>query len=135
MGYSNGLGNAFVQAKATGVAHPVVVDAIPFDTRQPSALFIPEHVEMISRTACQQAALQQALTAPLHVTTRTAIPEWSEFESMVQHAATLCGTTQVDKVVISRLIEMTAVESPDSSVLLNRLIAQNPGSFNFHVPL
>jgi isochorismate synthase len=41
----------------------------------------------------------------------------------------------VDKVVLSRLIDITTRERVDSGALLERLIAQNPASFNFHVPL
>lgn len=36
------LHNLFADAKAQGIANPIMVGAIPFDTRQPSALFIPE---------------------------------------------------------------------------------------------
>lgn len=33
------LAQAFRNAKASGIAHPVMVGAIPFDTRKPSSLF------------------------------------------------------------------------------------------------
>ena len=45
------------------------------------------------------------------------------------------ATPQVDKVVLSRLIDITTDAAIDSGVLLERLIAQNPVSYNFHVPL
>ncbi|PKE18306.1 isochorismate synthase, partial [Macrococcoides caseolyticum] len=32
----------FADAKSQGIANPIMVGAIPFDTRQPSSLFIPE---------------------------------------------------------------------------------------------
>lgn len=35
------LAQAFADAKTRGIANPVVVGAIPFDTTQPSELFIP----------------------------------------------------------------------------------------------
>jgi isochorismate synthase len=38
-------------------------------------------------------------------------------------------------LVLSRLIDITTRERVDSGALLERLIAQNPASFNFHVPL
>ncbi len=55
--------------------------------------------------------------------------------AFVAKAATLTATPQVDKVVLSRLIDIKATQNLDSGALLERLIAQNPASFNFHVPL
>lgn len=66
---------------------------------------------------------------------RQAIPEQTTFEQMVARAAALTATPQVDKVVLSRLIDITTDAAIDSGVLLERLIAQNPVSYNFHVPL
>ncbi|VTN14894.1 Isochorismate synthase entC [Raoultella terrigena] len=47
---------AFQEAKAAGISKPVMVGAIPFDTRQPSELFIPERWETFSRTGKQRSA-------------------------------------------------------------------------------
>ncbi len=66
---------------------------------------------------------------------RQAIPDQTTFEQMVARAAALTATPQVDKVVLSRLIDITTDAAIDSGVLLERLIAQNPVSYNFHVPL
>ena len=54
---------------------------------------------------------------------------------MVERAAALTATPEVDKVVLSRLIDITTRDRVDSGALMERLIAQNPASFNFHVPL
>ncbi|WP_251279512.1 chorismate-binding protein, partial [Enterobacter hormaechei] len=55
--------------------------------------------------------------------------------AMVERAAALTATPEVDKVVLSRLIDITTRDRVDSGALMERLIAQNPASFNFHVPL
>jgi len=127
------LAQAFADAKANGIANPVMVGAIPFDTRQPSSLFIPQQWQSFARPARQQSAryASQSLT----VKTRTEIPAQLAFEDMVARAAALTATPRVNKVVLSRLIDIATVENIDSSALLERLIAQNPASFNFHVPL
>ena len=41
----------------------------------------------------------------------------------------------MNKVVLSRLIDIATDKRLDSGALMERLIAQNPASFNFHVPL
>lgn len=42
------LAQAFQNAKNSGIAHPVMVGAIPFDTRKPSSLFIPQRWQTFS---------------------------------------------------------------------------------------
>lgn len=54
---------------------------------------------------------------------------------MVARGAALTATPEVDKIVLSRLIDIATDAHLDSGILLERLIAQNPASFNFHVPL
>lgn len=129
------LHNLFADAKAQGIAKPIMVGAIPFDTRQPSALFIPEAWETFSRQEKQQTSRYFTGHQSLNVTERRAIPEQDTFESMVARAAALTATPDVDKVVLSRLIDITADAEIDSGALLERLVAQNPVSYNFHVPL
>ena len=133
--FQQGLASAFAAAKAAGIDNPVMVGAIPFDTRQPSALFIPERCETFSRTAKQKSSRYSASREPMAVTARQEIPEHPVFLDMVAKAAALTATPQVDKVVLSRLIDITAEQTLDSGALLERLVAQNPASFNFHVPL
>ncbi|WP_434667451.1 isochorismate synthase EntC [Klebsiella sp. B345] len=126
---------AFREAKAAGIRKPVMVGAIPFDTHQPSELFIPERWENFSRTARQQSARYASVQAPMDVVERQEIPQQDTFMAMVERAAALTATPEVDKVVLSRLIDITTRDRVDSGALLERLIAQNPASFNFHVPL
>ena len=129
------LAQAFRNAKASGIAHPVMVGAIPFDTRKPSSLFIPERWQTFSRPARQQSSSYFSGTQALKVEQRTEIPPQPVFEEMVARAAALTATPQVNKVVLSRLIDIATDKRMDSGALLERLIAQNPASFNFHVPL
>ncbi|MFU0874074.1 isochorismate synthase EntC [Kluyvera sichuanensis] len=133
--FQRGLASAFAAAKAAGIANPVMVGAIPFDTTQPSALFIPERCDAFSRTAKQHASRYHASRDPLGVVARREIPESPVFLDMVARAAALTATPQVNKVVLSRLIDIEAEQTLDSGALLERLVAQNPASFNFHVPL
>ncbi|WP_130099120.1 isochorismate synthase EntC [Siccibacter turicensis] len=133
--FQQAVKDAFAHARSQGVTKPVLVGAIPFDTSRPSALFVPARCESFSRPARQKAALYQPETTALRVTGRDTLPDQPVFEAMVARAAALTATPQVDKVVLSRLIDITTDLPPDSGALLERLIAQNPASFNFHVPL
>ncbi|PEH22419.1 isochorismate synthase EntC [Salmonella enterica] len=129
------LRQQFAEAKSQGIANPILVGAIPFDTRQPSSLFIPMAWQSFPRQQKQRTARYFTDHQPLTVTARKAIPEQDAFEAMVARAAMLTATPDVDKVVLSRLIDITTDVAVDSGALLERLVAQNPVSYNFHVPL
>ncbi|MCT4716268.1 isochorismate synthase EntC [Enterobacteriaceae bacterium H18W14] len=129
------LRDAFGRAREQGIEKPIVVGAIPFDTRQPSALFIPQNWQMFSRPQRQQKAQQSKTVTQPGITARKAIPEQEKFMEMVAHAAAATSQPDIDKVVLSRLIDIETDAPVDIDALLNRLIAQNPASFNFHVPL
>lgn len=124
----------FAEAKRQGIANPILVGAIPFDASQPSALFIPESSQYFdSRAWRQQMATSQA--ALPEVIRRTALPEQDEFMQMVSRAVNATSAQQLDKVVLSRLMEIATAQPIDIASLMTRVIAQNPGSYNFHVPL
>ncbi|EBI4722384.1 isochorismate synthase EntC [Salmonella enterica] len=129
------LRQQFAEAKSQGIANPILVGAIPFDTRQPSSLFIPMAWQSFSRQQKQRTARYFTDHQPLTVTARKAITEQDAFEAMVARAAMLTATPDVDKVVLSRLIDITTDVAVDSGALLERLVTQNPVSYNFHVPL
>lgn len=124
----------FADAKAQGIANPVMVGAIPFDTRKPSSLFIPASWQTFSRKEKQHASRYFTAHQPLNIVERKAIPEQDFFEQMVARAAALTATPEVDKVVLSRLIDIQTDADINSGALLERLVAQNPASYNFHVP-
>ncbi|ELY9429766.1 isochorismate synthase EntC [Salmonella enterica] len=129
------LRQQFAAAKSQGIVNPILVGAIPFDTCQPSSLFIPLEWQLFSRQEKQRTARYFTDHQPVTVTARKAIPEQDAFEAMVARAAMLTATPDVDKVVLSRLIDITTDVAVDSGALLERLVAQNPVSYNFHVPL
>ena len=86
-----------------GIRKPVMVGAIPFDTCQPSELYIPERWEAFSRPEKQRSARYAAPLEAMEVVERREIPEQDAFLAMVERAAALTATPEVDKVVISRL--------------------------------
>ncbi|MBZ4317407.1 chorismate-binding protein, partial [Mycobacterium tuberculosis] len=83
----------------------------------------------------QRSARYAAPLEAMEVVERREIPEQDAFLAMVERAAALTATPEVDKVGLSRLIDITTRDRVDSGALMERLIAQNPASVNFHVPL
>ncbi|MBV4413850.1 isochorismate synthase EntC [Enterobacteriaceae bacterium YMB-R22] len=126
---------AFDAAKAQGVKDPIMVGAIPFDPRRPSALFIPQRVTPFCRRERQRESQSESRLRQPGVVSRKAIPEQAVFEEMVARGADATRQPGLDKVVLSRLIDITTERPVDCAALFERLAAQNPDSFNFHVPL
>ncbi|WP_058912088.1 isochorismate synthase [Entomohabitans teleogrylli] len=128
------LAQAFDAARQAGIAEPVVVGAIPFDPRRPTELVIPRHYQWLSREACQAQLPAEAPPRPQAVS-RQEIPDRPVFLDMVARGARAAAGPAVDKVVLSRLIDIACRRPLDSLALMRQLVAQNPASFNFHFPL
>ncbi|KAB8307394.1 isochorismate synthase [Erwinia endophytica] len=127
--------SAFVEARESGIDKPLLVGAIPFDTRQPSALFIPQRCKYFSRQQRVTMA-EQAMAGPLPVITgRQVIPEKDAFMAMVAQAAEATAQPELDKVVLSRLFDITTSTPVKAYAMMDRLMALNPTSYHFHVPL
>ncbi|RTY59261.1 isochorismate synthase [Pantoea sp. YU22] len=124
----------FAAAKKQGIAHPILVGAIPFDVTQPAALFIPESHQTFDRADLQGALT--AVQAPLpQVRRRAAVPEHDAFTAMVAQAVTATQRGELDKVVLSRLMDIVTEQPVDIAALMQRIVAQNPDSYHFHLPL
>ncbi|STU61883.1 isochorismate synthase [Klebsiella pneumoniae subsp. ozaenae] len=129
---------AFAEARAAGIRKPVMVGAIPFDTCQPSELYIPERWEAFSRPEKQRSARYAAPLEAMEVVERREIPEQDAFLAMVERAAALTATPEVDKVVLSRLIDITTRDRVDSGVLLGaspELLLRKEGQHFSSLPL
>ncbi|KGD78473.1 isochorismate synthase [Tatumella morbirosei] len=129
------LATAFRHARAAGISRPVVVGAIPFDTRQPSELYIPESYEFFDRqqlTAVATVALNPPAEQALYV---RQVPEKNVFTSMVARAVEAMKRGELDKVVLSRLLNIHSPESMDLQALMSQIVQQNPDNYHFHVPL
>lgn len=126
--------HAFAEAKLAGVKSPVLCGAIPFDTHQPSALFIPQQTQWFERDAFLADVTPPQDALP-EITRQTEVPAQQPFMQMVADAVQATRGDRLDKVVLSRLLEIETREPVDRQALMARIIAQNPNGFHFHVPL
>lgn len=124
---------AFAEARAAGVKEPLLCGAIPFDTRQPSALFVPHESRWFDRAAFM-AGVSPAASGP-EIAGLAEVPTQQPFMQMVSDAVAAMKAGQLDKVVLSRLLEIETRRPVDRHALMARVIAQNPNGFHFHVPL
>lgn len=124
----------FATVKKQGIDNPILVGAIPFDVSQPAALFIPETYQTFNRADLQSALPQNVSDLP-QVRRRAAIPDHDVFTTMVADAVVATQRGDLDKVVLSRLMDIVTEQPVDTAALMQRVIAQNPNSYHFHLPL
>ncbi len=122
---------AFQHAKHQGINHPILVGAIPFDKRQPSALFIPQHYQWINRNDFTVSDD----TPPTSIHHLHPYPDKKTFCQMVSSGINAINQNNLDKVVLSRLLEIELKEQTQAGRLFMLLNKQNPTSYSFYVPL
>lgn len=131
--FQRSVRQAFAEARQAGIKKPLLCGAIPFDTRQPSALFIPQQSRWFDRAAFM-AGVRPAANGP-ELAGVTELPPQQPFMKMVSDAVNAMKAGELDKVVLSRLLEIETRQPVDRHALMARVIAQNPHGFHFHVPL
>ncbi|WP_411752637.1 isochorismate synthase [Serratia sp. (in: enterobacteria)] len=125
---------AFAQARKAGIKDPLLCGAIPFDTRQPSSLFIPQQTQWFDRETLLASLAPAAGPIP-EIVRQTELPAQPQFMQMVSDAVQATIGDQMDKVVLARLLDIETSKPVDHAALMARIIAQNPNGFHFHVPL
>lgn len=135
--FHHAISTAFDAARKSGITAPLLAGAIPFDSRQNACLFIPQQYHWLSRADClQQLPAPDSASLP-QISHYTTIPSQEQFLRTVRLAADICqsASTELEKIVLARLIDVQCSSKPNSMALMARLAAQNPDSFNFHIPL
>lgn len=143
------VAHAFSRARARGIANPIVIGAIPFDTRQPSSLSIPLDYEIFEPAvpgvksvpgaksapgATSAAAAAPGPRAPLIVSARS-LPDADRFQQAVRQAIAHFQLSDIRKAVLSRILDVELTENLDVGQVFARLTAQNPSGFHFRLPL
>lgn len=130
------LARALQRARDAGIAHPIAIGAIPFDTAQPSELIVPERAEIFSRdTLPPLAALPLAALPLAPVVAATSIPGEERFKQGVRQAVANFGLSDIRKAVLSRVLEVELAGRADPAAIFASLAAQNPTGFQFRIPL
>lgn len=122
----------FARARQDGIARPLLVGAIPFDKRQPARLFVPQQSHWFARETLQH---DTPSASPLTVRQIREVPEQDAFCQMVSAGVAATRSGELNKIVLSRLLDIDTEQPLDSIRLLLQLNRQNPWSYNFHVPL
>ncbi|MGA8545813.1 MAG: isochorismate synthase [Mycobacterium sp.] len=122
---------AAAQSALRSGAVPIVLGALPFDSNNPSALMAPRSVR-------RTAELPDWPSDPLPtVRVAGAVPAPDEHRARVRHARdrlTAPGST-LQKVVLARALRLAADAPLDATIVLRRLVADDPAAYSYLVDL
>ena len=124
----------FQSERASGVTKPIVVGAIPFDLNQPSYLVVPEWSSMQSAPTFDVTRFNDESFIN-HAESYRYTPEYEQFTAGVNEALKRFEAQQLDKVVLSRVLDIDFEAALDIDRLMGNIMAQNPNAFHFRVPL
>lgn len=124
---------AFADARAAGIEEPVLMGAIPFDTTQPSCLYIPRKHRWIEGEPVSSVPAPEAC-APVVVRQRS-VPDEAGFKGAVTQAIANFRSSTIRKAVLSRMLEVELDQPVKVEEVLGRLASQNAHGYHFRVPL
>lgn len=116
--------------KLKGKENPIVIGAIPFDITEDTEFIVPKHSYFSSSMGVDIAPkdLKIQLASLSQVTSE------DHFKKAVNKALSLSEHTDLDKVVLSRAIDVETSHSLNVSAMATTLYQQNPNAFVFSIP-
>ncbi|HEY7773711.1 MAG TPA: isochorismate synthase [Marinagarivorans sp.] len=123
-------------AKELGFKHPVVIGAVPFDINRPAHLRVStniataiglEHLKTLQPLQTQNISEQEATVTPY--------PTPEIFKHSVQNALERFARGELDKVVLSRTLDVNYPSAPNTHALLKNLAVKNTQGFTFAIDL
>ncbi|WP_421352955.1 isochorismate synthase [Aeromonas sp. 604443] len=117
------------QLRQQGMVNPIAIGAIPFDTQSPWHLVIPAQSQWVKRDALLPARCCQLHGEVSEVTGS------AHYQGAVRAALQQFSEGQLEKVVLSRAIDVQSAEQTSPAHAYGSLLAQNPGAYVFQIPL
>ncbi|WP_323915832.1 isochorismate synthase [Aeromonas veronii] len=117
------------QLRQQGMDNPIGIGAIPFDTQSPWHLVIPAQSQWVARDALLPARCCQLHGAVSEVTGA------AHYQGAVRAALQQFSEGRLEKVVLSRAIDVQSAEQTSPAHAYGSLLAQNPGAYVFQIPL
>ncbi|MEI7343895.1 isochorismate synthase MenF [Pectobacterium brasiliense] len=131
---SPAIAQAFQRARQAGQSLPIVVGAIPFDTTQPSCLYIPDSYTVTAKSELVSRARKHTAAGPTALTLNS-VPDECQFKSIVAEAVERFRRGELSKAVLSRILDIELASPVKAQTILNNLMVQNAGGYHFSLPL
>lgn len=127
------VSSLFEQARERGVEEPVLFGLVPFDARREASLGIPFACE--SRQVPEQKAESRASGERPAIVSREPVPAPEVYGDMVRSALEVFAQGDVNKIVLSRTMDVTLDRPLDYGRVLPDLLGRNAKGYTFAVPV
>ncbi|MBD8033176.1 MULTISPECIES: isochorismate synthase DhbC [Solibacillus] len=117
------------KAKEQGHPYPIVTGAVPFDSSKKACLHVPNSVHF--SPSFQKEGRGQVSSAPVAVNELISVPSPEYYMKGVEQGIEKIRSGELDKIVISRSLELSLTESVDIPQLLHNLAYQNKHGYTF----
>lgn len=116
--------------KKNGLDNPIVIGSIPFDTNEKTEFFVPK----FSKISSTLPAHITSSSSTTQLTSLSQVTGANHFKGAVNKALLLSEHTHLDKVVLSRAIDVKTSAVINASDMVATLYQQNPNAFIFSIP-
>lgn len=123
------LKKVFDRARKAGIMRPIVVGALPFDSQQPATLFVPLRYSFAPR---EMASPQPP---PINRLVKATPSDRAQFERSVASALDALDQGYLQKVVLSRTLDLSFAEPVDTQAILACLASAHPAAYSFRLGL
>ena len=129
---SEAIVSLFQQAEARGAEDAVLFGLVPFDASRPASLGIPLRYE--ARATPADKAQTRAHSERPNIVSRQPVPAPEVYGDMVRSALDVFAQGEVNKIVLSRAMDVTLDRPLDYGRVLPDLLARNAQGYTFAVP-
>ncbi|MFA7670581.1 MAG: chorismate-binding protein, partial [Burkholderiaceae bacterium] len=130
---STAISSLFNEARSRGVQEPVLFGLVPFDTRRPASLGIPLQTQ--SAAVPEQKAQSRRQSAAPAIVERKPVPAPEVYGDMVRSALEVFAQGEVNKIVLSRTMDVTLDKPLDYGHVLPDLLGRNAQGYTFALPI
>src|SRR5690606_7185413 len=122
----------FAEARERGIQNGIMFGLVPFDARRPASLGIP--LQYQSAAVPGQKANVRASGERPAILSRDPVPAPEVYGDMVRSALEIFAKGDVNKIVLSRAMDVTLDRPLDYGRVLPDLLARNGHGYTFAVP-
>ncbi len=130
---SDAIASLFDQARERGIQEPVLFGLVPFDTRRPASLGIPLQCQSLATPSAKASTRSQA-ERPV-IVEKTPVPAPEVYGDMVRSALEIFAQGDVNKIVLSRTMDVTLDRPLDYGHVLPDLLGRNAKGYTFALPV
>lgn len=130
---SEAVASLFTQARNRGVQDPVLFGLVPFDTTRPASLGIPLQCQSVAVPSNKAVTRSQAQKPS--IVEKTPVPAPEVYGDMVRSALEIFAKGDVNKIVLSRTMDVTLDRPLDYGRVLPDLLDRNAHGYTFALPI